>query len=127
MAEPADMTLYEKVKKSVYKKYPKHSAYRSGLLVKEYKDQFNDKYGARKQPYKGKKKDNEGLSRWFKEEWKTEQGKETYKEGGSVFRPTKRITKDTPTTFKELSKKEIKESIKEKKSTGRVSKFKKSN
>ena len=125
MPEPIDLTLYEKVKKSVYKKYPKHSAYRSGLLVKEYKEQFKGKYGVRKQPYKGKKKENEGLSRWFKEKWKTEQGKKTYKEGGTVFRPTIRITKDTPTTFKELSKKEIQQSIKEKKSIGRVTKFKK--
>ena len=35
--EPKDIKLYEKVKKSIYKKIPKHSAYRSGLLVQEYK------------------------------------------------------------------------------------------
>ena len=38
MSEPSDKKLYEKVKKEIYKKYPKHSAYRSGLLVKEYKE-----------------------------------------------------------------------------------------
>ena len=37
MSEPSDKKLYEKVKKEIYKKYPKHSAYRSGLLVKQYK------------------------------------------------------------------------------------------
>ena len=29
--------LYKKIKKKIYKKYPKHSAYRSGILVKTYK------------------------------------------------------------------------------------------
>ena len=39
MSQPTDKKLYEKVKAEIYKKYPKHSAYRSGLLVKEYKSQ----------------------------------------------------------------------------------------
>ena len=30
--------LYEKVKRIVYQQYPKHSAYRSGQLVKRYKE-----------------------------------------------------------------------------------------
>ena len=29
---------YEEVKKEIYGKYPKHSVYRSGLLVQEYKN-----------------------------------------------------------------------------------------
>ena len=37
MNKPVDMKLYEKVKKKVYKKHPKHSAYRSGILVQTYK------------------------------------------------------------------------------------------
>ena len=37
MSEPKDKKLYEQVKKEIYAKYPQHSAYRSGLLVKEYK------------------------------------------------------------------------------------------
>ena len=37
MPEPKNKKLYEEVKDEVYKKHPKHSAYRSGLLVKEYK------------------------------------------------------------------------------------------
>ena len=31
MPEPANKTLYEKVKKELYAEMPKHSAYRSGL------------------------------------------------------------------------------------------------
>ena len=116
MSEPKNKKLYEKVKKEIYAKYPKHSAYRSGLLVKEYK-----KRGGK---YIGEKPTNKGLDRWFKEDWRTEKGKKTYKEGGTIFRPTKRITEKTPTTFKELTKKEIKKAKKEKKATGRVKKFK---
>jgi hypothetical protein len=117
MSEPINKTLYEKVKKKIYKKYPKHSAYRSGLLVKEYKAQGGK--------YKGKKQENKGLSRWFKEDWRTQEGKTTYQKKGDIFRPTKRITKETPTTFKELSKTQIKKAQKEKKKKGRVKKYKK--
>ena len=37
MPEPKNKKLYEEVKNEVYRRYPQHSAYRSGLLVKEYK------------------------------------------------------------------------------------------
>ena len=37
---PTDKQLYNKTKLYIYKKYPKHSAYRSGILVKTYKDKF---------------------------------------------------------------------------------------
>ena len=37
MPEPANKKLYDEVKKEIDAKYPKHSAYRSGLLVQEYK------------------------------------------------------------------------------------------
>ena len=40
MTEIKDKILYEKVKKEIYLKYPKHSAYRSGLLVKKYKEEY---------------------------------------------------------------------------------------
>lgn len=122
--KPTDMKLYNLVKERIYKKNPKHSAYRSGLIVKEYKAKFKEKYGANKKPYTGTKPKTSGLSRWYKEDWRTEKGKKTYKEGGTIFRPTKRITKDTPTTMSELTKKEKTKAIKEKKATGRVTKYK---
>ena len=114
MPTPKNKELYEKVKKEIYKKYPKHSAYRSGLLVKKYKEKGGT--------YEGDKKKGT-LGRWFKEEWKNHDGKEGYQKKGDVYRPTKRITKDTPKTFKELGKKKIKKAMKEKKKTGRVKKF----
>ena len=117
MSTPKDKKLYEEVKKEIYKKYPEHSAYRSGLLVQEYK--------RRGGTYEGKKKSNEGLSRWYKEEWKNQRGEEGYKYKSDVYRPTKRINKDTPTTFKELTKTEIEKARKEKATKGRVSKYNK--
>ncbi len=112
--EPKNKELYLKVKKEIYKKYPKHSAYRSGLLVKEYKSRGGEYTG---------KKNKDGLSRWFKEEWTNQRGTTGYKKKSDVYRPTKRITKDTPKTFKELSKKEISVAQKKKLKKGRVDKF----
>jgi hypothetical protein len=116
MVEPTNKKLYEKVKKEIYAKIPKHSAYRSGLVVKEYK-----KRGGK---YSGEKP-KKGLTRWFKEDWRTQDGSKTYKKKGDIFRPTKRVSKDTPTTMSELTKKQKEKAIKEKKSTGRVKKYKK--
>ena len=59
----------------------------------------------------GKFKDNNGrpLARWFKEEWKDVGNKEY-----PVYRPTKRISKDTPLTAKEIDPENLKLQIKEK-------------
>jgi hypothetical protein len=80
--------LYEKVKRIVYQQYPKHSAYRSGQLVKRYKEMGGT--------YSGKK-DNTGLTSWFKEKW-TDIGHQDY----PVYRPTKRVNKNTPLTPDEI-------------------------
>lgn len=120
---PNDKELYEKTKKEIYKKYPKHSAYRSGLLVQAYKEAYEKKHKS-KNAYSGKKNQNEGLSRWYSEEWKNDKGGIGYTSKSSVYRPTKRITKDTPITFSELSKQQIEKAKKEKARTGRVKKFK---
>ena len=115
MPEPKNKKLYEEVKDKIYKKYPKHSAYRSSMLVKEYKERGGE--------YIGKKNKSSGLNRWFREDWKTQDGKVGYKSKSDVYRPTKRVNEKTPTTFSELSADQIKKAQKEKKKTGRVSKF----
>ncbi len=120
---PKDKDLYEKTKKDIYKKYPTHSAYRSGLLTKAYKEAYLKKHKSNN-AYSGKKNENEGLSRWFSEEWKNDKGGIGYTSKSSVYRPTKRITKDTPITFNELSKQQIERAKKEKAKTGRVKTFK---
>ena len=74
--------------------------------------------------YSGAKPKKTGLTRWHKEDWKTQDGKTTYNgKKNKIFRPTKRITKDTPTTMGELSSKRKKKAIAEKKAKGRVKKY----
>ena len=99
-AVPINRKLYEKVKSIVYPRYKKASAYRSGAVIKLYKEMG------------GKFKNNGGrkLSRWFEEEWKDIGNHQEY----PVYRPTKRITKDTPLTVDEIDPKNLKEQIKEK-------------
>jgi len=122
MAVPKDKELYERVKKTIYKKIPKHSAYRSGLLVKTYKERYFKKHKS-KDAYVGKKETKKGLSRWFKEDWRTATGSKTYEKKGDIFRPTKKITKKTPATMKEVGKKKIKKAEKIKAKKGRVKNF----
>ena len=43
----ANQELYDKVKKDIYDKYPKHPAYRSSLLVQEYKRRGGTYVGAK--------------------------------------------------------------------------------
>tara|TARA_R100000458_G_C8239615_1_gene219048 strand:- start:377 stop:1240 length:864 start_codon:yes stop_codon:yes gene_type:complete len=65
------------------------------------------------------------LKRWFKEDWRTPRGKKDYRGGENTFRPTKRISKDTPSTWSELSRGERRRAQIEKNTKGRVSKYKK--
>tara|TARA_R110000868_G_scaffold273154_3_gene532388 strand:+ start:144 stop:551 length:408 start_codon:yes stop_codon:yes gene_type:complete len=117
MSEPIDKKLYERIKAKVQKRIPKNSAYRSGIIVKEYKEAGGK--------YSGKKDDTKGLGRWFKEKWTNQRGGIGYKKKGDIYRPTKRVSKDTPKTFKELTLTQKKKAITEKKKTGRVKKFNK--
>ena len=120
MAKPKDQKLYNKIKKEIYRKMKIHSAYRSGHLVRRYKEAYYKKYG-NKEAYENKK--NGALSRWFKEDWRNQRGEIGYKKKGDIYRPTKRVNKLTPLTFDELSSKEIKRAMKQKKKSGRVKKF----
>jgi DNA adenine methylase len=89
--------LYEKAKQIADETYKKPSAYKSGFIVKKYKELGGT--------YSGNK-DNKGIGRWFKEEWKDIGGKEY-----PVYRPTKRITKDTPLTPDEIKPDNLKKQI----------------
>ncbi len=122
MPIPRDKSLYNKVKQQVYREIPKHSAYRSGIVVQKYKRQFNKKH-THKNPYIGKKTKKKGLSRWFKEKWRNQRGKVGYKYKSDVYRPTRRITKQTPRTFKELGRRRIKKARTIKYRKGRVAHF----
>jgi len=65
------------------------------------------------------------LRRWFKEDWRTPSGDKDYSSGDTTFRPTKKVNSKTPTTWSELSPSEKAAAKKEKKTKGRVSRYKK--
>ena len=100
-AKPTNPALYEKAKAIVNKSYPKHSAYRSGAYVKKYKEMGGE--------YEDEPDGKRPLERWFKEDWKS-----INKEGYPTYRPTKRISKDTPLTPEEIDPDNLKLQIKEK-------------
>jgi len=95
--EPLDKALYEKVKRMADEKYEKPSAYKSGWIVKKYKELGGT--------YSGVKTDK-GLTAWYKEDWK-DVGNKDY----PVYRPTKRVNKDTPLTPSEIDSKNLKQQI----------------
>jgi hypothetical protein len=100
MNVPLDKNLYERVKREADIVYNKPSAYKSGWLVKRYLE-LGGKYSD------NTKNNNQGLTRWFKEDWK-DIGHKAY----PVYRPTRRISKATPLTVGEIDKKNLKEQIK---------------
>ena len=120
--KPKDENLYNEVKKQIYRDYPQHSAYRSGLLVKTYKMEFAKRYGDTK-PYSNNKPTNKGLTRWFNEEWVNQNGNIGYEKKGDIYRPSKRVTQQTPTTWGELTTEQIKQAQQEKATTGHVKRF----
>ena len=122
--EVTDKILYEKIKNKVYADIPKHSAYRSGILVQKYKEAFKNKYkNTRKKPYKGNRTKKKGLRRWFDEEWVNQRGEVGYKYKNDVYRPKIRITDDTPITHDELTEKEIEKARVKKYRKGRIDRF----
>jgi hypothetical protein len=95
-----NQSLYDKVKLEADLKYKKPSAYKSGWIVKRYKD-LGGTYTNDNKP--------KNLKRWFKEDWKDVAKQTLEKSCGSkwecypVFRPTIRVNKNTPLTPDEIS------------------------
>jgi hypothetical protein len=90
--------LYEKAKAYADNIFKKPSAFKSGFIVKKYKELGGT--------YSGEKPNKTGIARWFKEEWKDIGNKEY-----PVYRPTKRITKKTPLTIDEIEPSNLEEQI----------------
>ena len=107
---PLNKKLYESVKKRVNQMYKKHSAYRSGMYVKMYK-----KLGGKYKKSKRTDIDSYPLKRWFKEKWKDVNPKKS-KRSYPVYRPTVRVSKRTPKTNREITKKRLLEQSKLKQS-----------
>lgn len=117
--------LYNKIKKIADKKFKTPtSIYKSSWIVSTYK-----KLGG---SYSGKKPKNTGLTRWYKEKWvdlnrpiKNYKGqiidyhkcgrKSIKNDKYPLCRPTYRITKNTPKTYKEIPSKNIENAKKLKK------------
>jgi hypothetical protein len=93
----------------------KPSAYRSGAIVKKYKQLGGT--------FVGPKPKLIGLARWFAENWKSDTGKYRYTSRSSVYRPTRRVTAKTPRTFSELTRSQVLRAKREKARTGRVKVF----
>lgn len=122
-ATPKDEVLYGRIRSALYRRMPTHSAYRSAILVKQYKAAFAKKYG-NDDAYFGKKPTKRvGLKRWLAEDWRNQRGEIGYKYKSDIYRPTKRITPKTPITMGELSKSEISSARNRKSRTGRVKRF----
>jgi len=98
MPKVLDPYLYKSAKNKANKIYKKPSAYKSGFIVKTYKE-LGGRYG----------NDNKEktLKRWFKEKWQ-DVGHQKY----PVYRPTIRINKNTPLTIYEIDKKDLTKKIK---------------
>ena len=106
MQIPKDKELYEIVKLIVNEQYKKPSAYRSGAYVKLYKQLGGEYETTNKNDINDKP-----LKRWFLEQWKNVNPHKTdftY----PVYRPTKKITDETPKTVNEISEKRLKEQAK---------------
>ena len=94
-----DKDIYQKAKTIVYDQYKKASAYRSGALVRKYKE-----LGGR---YSNEINKNEAsLTRWFKEKWRDVNPMKN-KTSYPVYRPTVRVNKKTPLTVEEIDKKDL--------------------
>jgi hypothetical protein len=81
--------LYAKAKRIADRTYKKPSAYKSGFIVKTYKELGGT--------YRNNPSSPKTLKRWFKEKW-ADIGHKSY----PVYRPTKRINKHTPLTASEI-------------------------
>lgn len=121
MPTPNDKELYDKVKQYIVKQYPNNSAYRSGLLVQKYKDEYYKKH-KNYNAYSGTKSTS-NLKRWFEEKWRSDTGQIGYTSKSSVYRPTIIVNSKTPISFQELSKKQIEKAKREKAQSGRVKNF----
>ncbi len=98
MPIPKDKLLYNEIKKKADLIYLKPSAYKSGYIVKEYK-KHGGEYINDGKPRK--------LKTWYKEQWRDIGNKEY-----PVYRPTRRVNKNTPLIVSEIDKKNLQKQIK---------------
>lgn len=98
MPIPKNIDLYNFVKKEANKVYSKSSAYKSGYIVRRYKE-LGGEYIDDNKP--------KNLQTWYSERWK-DVGNQPY----PVYRPTFRVNSKTPLLVKEINKDNLKKQIK---------------
>lgn len=130
-----DKELYKEIRKEIKKEFPKHSAYRSMMIIREYKDR-----GGRINEEAEK---NSDLTRWLDEDWKnlsciatgdceypkSEKDWASLSECGSKYpgqtvpticRPVTRTSSMTPKTAQRFSKKQIEKAQRKKNKGERI-------
>ena len=90
--------LYKEVKQYVDTIYKKPSAFKSGFLIKKYKE-LGGRYIDDDEPKK--------LKQWFSESWKNVANKQQY----PVLRPSIIVNKNTPLTIQEIDPKNLQDQI----------------
>jgi len=93
-----DQRLYDAVKRHADTVYSKPSAFKSGYIQRKYQE-LGGRYSEDNEPKK--------LKTWFQEKWKDVGGKDY-----PVYRPTKRVNKDTPLLASEIDPANLKKQIK---------------
>lgn len=93
-----DQALYNRVKREADKVYDRHSAYKSMYIQRQYKLKGGE-YGEDGKP--------RNLDRWKREGWRSIGEEGEY----PTYRPSKRISGDTPLTADEIDPKQAKEQI----------------
>lgn len=113
MPLPIDAGLYQEAKDFIMSKYKKNSAFASGAIVKQYKQQFAKKYGEDTPPYSNDNKPK-NLKRWFEEKWVDINPVLGIHSDTAypVFRPTKYVDSNTPTLLQAIPMNRLKEQIK---------------
>jgi len=112
---PKQKKLYEEVKREADAIYDVNSAYKSGYIVKRYKE-LGGTY-AEKGPAKRRRASPSGLKRWFSEKWVdlnsptsegqyAQCGRKSSRNGARypLCRPSVRVTAATPLLVSELSR-----------------------
>ena len=99
MSIPINKKLYNKIKKEADEIYKKSSAYKSGYIVKRYKQEGGQ--------YRNKSNEKP-LKRWFEEKWKDINNNKGY----PVYRPTVRVNYNTPLLQNQIKPENLKKQIK---------------
>ena len=121
---PTDINMYNIIKKDIFLINTTNSAYRSGLIVRKYKEMFLKKYGITKNPYIGNIDKKNGLYAWFKQKWVNQRGEIGYKEKGDIYRPTYKYG-NTPILMKTITQTQLTKAKEIKQSGKNIKNFKK--